>query len=191
MAVIGSFGRDLAVAEDPDTFLWHGEEFTVPPNVSAMPVLAFAASMKVSQDQIERAGRNMRHARSDDEKDRLSDVQRQGEMTQMAAVHQFMHDTIGPDQFARFTELAQMYGDGLEETMRVVQAIYSTLIDERPTQRSTGSSGGPSTSGPGSPDVSPSPEPGRAEMTELERYRAEMGGHLVSVEDRILSSASR
>ena len=208
MASIGSFGCDKVVDDDPDTFTWHGVTFELPASVSAFPILEFAAQTRFASAALGKATRALARAETDEAATRALADKAEAEMTQMAALNEFLRETIGAAQWGEFRRLALEYGDQVDDVMRVCQAIYQTLADGRPTRRSPESSGGRSTNGSGLPDgsVSPEPSPGptpRAAtqdtpaqapgtvrvLTEADRARAEIQRALMPVEDGIRSYA--
>lgn len=187
--VIGSFGRELAVDEDPDLFEWHGIMFEVPARVSVLPLMRFAFELRQSEAVTARSERAARMARSPEAAAEAARAKSEAEMAAMAAMHSFMKAAIGHDQWDRFAALADEYGDGIDDVMRVVSAIYEAITG-RPTRRSADSSAGPSPSGSGSPgdSVSTEPTPGPTpDVVALRPDRAAINGLLVPAQDAIRS----
>lgn len=190
MGMIGSFGRELDPddLDEQDYFEWHGESFTVPGSVSALPIMRFAWSTVGSQNRTDRADAAARRAQSDEARAAANTEKVSAEMDMLAALHVFLRDTIGAHQWARFEELAVIHGDGIDEVMRVAQAIYSSVVD-RPTTRPSDSSAGPSQSGSGSPGSYGSAEQTPGPMSPAAAQRAEINAALRPVGDAIRSSA--
>jgi hypothetical protein len=189
MALIGTFGRELDVSElEPDYFAFHGEHFTVPARVSALPIMRFAWATNAANGRSNTAQSAERRARTEADKIAAKKEQAAAEMDMLAALHVFLRDTIGEHQWEQFERLAQIHGDDIEEIMHVAQAIYATVVD-RPTQRPSDSSDGPSTSGTGSPVPSVSEAPMAGPTSSAAAARAEIHGLLTPVADGIRSSA--
>lgn len=188
MALIGEFGIAADATDDPDTFLWHGVEFVVPPKISALPVMRFAWEIRGAGNQETRARRKASGLTAGPDRDAALKEASEAEMAQLAALHVFLRDTIGAAQWEEFEALAVEHGDGVDEIMRVAQAIYSSVVD-RPTGRPSSSSGGPPQNGTGLPVPSAFGEPTAGPMTPAAAQRAAIRAALVPVDDVIRSSA--
>lgn len=187
--LIGSFGREVDVDElEPDWFTFHGEQFTVPARVSALPIMRFAWATNAADGRSNTADSRLRRAVTEDERTRAKAEKAAAEMDALGALHVFLRDTIGEHQWESFERLARIHGDDIDEIMRVAQAIYATVVD-RPTSRPSDSADGPSTSGTGSPVGSVSQEPTAGPTSSAAAARAEIHGLLTPVADAIRSSA--
>jgi hypothetical protein len=209
---LGEFGAELAAvdaADDPDTFLFHGHEFTLPAKVSSMPALRFAynAQQVIAAEGQARAA--AQRARTDE--GRAEADRRMGEVQLMAnaGLYTYLRDILaGPGEWERFEAVAAEFGADEDELLEVAQKIMAAVA-ARPTRRSSGSPAGPSTTGDGSTGDSastPSPPPtargvmGRvqpvivteegadaAPFSELDLARAEILDGALTVDDLVRS----
>jgi hypothetical protein len=181
-ASLGAFGSDPDGTVEASTFTFHGETFEVAARISALPIMRFAHETRVSQAESRRAGRDRDKALTEHGRSEAMARASEAEMAMLSAMHVFLRNTIGPDQWERFEAVAVQYGDPPEEILAICQAIYASVID-RPTSRPPDSSGGPSTSGTGSTgdSVSPEPAPGPTTSAVPRPDRAAINGLLVPV----------
>jgi len=200
MALIGEFGRALAEAEavgvEPDHFLFCGERFEVPVEVSGLPLMRFAWRSKAIDADTARAKRDLDRAMTDagraEAEARIGEFEQDGN----ACIYELLRSVL--PQWERFEELAIERAVDVDELLMVCGAIYQAVTG-RPTKRSSGSSDGPLTSGDGSMDGSGSLEPtpgqwrsetgvpARRVLTDRERARMEIEASLRPVANAIRS----
>lgn len=161
MADLGEFGAELAAVEEgedgPDTFLFHGHEFTLPARVSSLPALRFAYNAKqviAAEDQARAA---MQRARTPQAREAAARQMAEVQLTANAGLYTYLRDVFaGPGEWERFEAVAAEFGAYEDELMDVATKIMAAVA-ARPTRRSSGSPAGPSTTGDGSPGDSGSP----------------------------------
>jgi hypothetical protein len=142
MAVVGSFGAARAAAlkaarPEPDTFLFCGETFRVADEVGAMPLMRFAAAAASGLDSADMDG--------------------------LVAMTEMIRDTINPEDWARFQQVATDNKADGELLMEVCQGLYEH-ISARPTVKPTDSSDGLQTTGSGSSGPASTPPESPAVM---------------------------
>lgn len=138
-----------------ETVTFLGEEFRIADRVSRLAIMRFARLAK--QDEVP-------------------------EQDALAAMYDLLKQCIHPDEWSRFEGHADEQRADEDDLMRVVQETVA-LVADRPTSRSSDSSGGPRTIEPSSPDDSSSTgadavihrfnENGRPDLALLVRKRQE------------------
>lgn len=130
MASIGSFEVAARRAEgvEPDTFDFCGETFTVSDQIGIIPLGRFAKAATSGLDSSEMEG--------------------------MAAMIDLLGDAVIDADRERFLNTAAKNHASADDLMPIVQAVVQAQT-ARPTQRSSDSSAGPSTTGTSSKDSSP------------------------------------
>jgi hypothetical protein len=163
VARLGEFGREELppeqeqyVAPEPDVFMFHGEEFTLPAAVSALPLLRFAAEARILDGETKRLARAKGRART--EQDRYRNLEWEAELTmrEQAGLYDYLRAMLTESEWERFSEVAQSVAADVPELMGVANKIIAA-VTSRPTQRPGTSSAGPLTTTTGSPASSPSP----------------------------------
>lgn len=162
MARLGEFGREELppeeefVAPEPDEFMFHGEDFTLPATISALPLLRFAAEARVLDAETKRLARAKGRARSEQDKQRNLEWEAELAMREQASLYDYLRAMLSEGEWERFSEVAQSVGADIPELMGVANKII-TAVTSRPTRRPGASSAGPLTTTTGSPASSPSP----------------------------------
>lgn len=125
MAVVGEFGAARAEAKrtEPDQIVFFGETFTIADEVGVVALCDFAEAALSGADT--------------------------SEMTGMAAMKNFVRDTIAPQDFDRFWQTAGKNKADADLLMAVVARVYE-VISGRPTESPSGSAPGPSATSPSS-----------------------------------------
>jgi hypothetical protein len=158
---LGEFGAELAAADDdaaaaePDTFLFHGHEFTLPEKVSALPMLRYAWNVQQVVAGSERADAATQRARTARQREAAATLAAETELAANAGLYEYLRDLL-PGQWERFSAVAAEHAADDTELLLVAQKIM-TAVAARPTRRSSGSPAGPSPTGPGSTGGSDSP----------------------------------
>ncbi len=196
MAHLGEFGRELAALAadeapvEPDTFTFHGEPFTIRPDLSALPRMRYAhASMEIAAAG-DRVQAMWDAAETDEEIAAARRADGLATAEWMAAQYRYLREAIGDGEWDRFEATATRVGADRQELVAVANAVMA-VVAGRPPMRSSGSPGGLSSTGGGSTVASastdgtqaPAPEPVR-EMTEAEKARAEIDADRVPVDAR-------
>lgn len=132
---------DAAEQTEPDTFTLYGETFTVADQVSTIPLMRLAKVATTSND-IEKHGSPEEIAAA--------------ERVALAALHDFIEQTLAPGEFARFCEVAVAHRMGDDALWTLGQTLYG-VISGRPTKR-------PSSSLSGQPPTSPGLKPTSAAL---------------------------
>jgi len=162
-ASLGEFGAELAVIDEPDgpdTFLFHGHEFTLPQKVSSLPALRFAYNAQRVVAAEEQAHAKLQRARSEDAKDSAVRGMAEVQLMANAGLYQYLRDMLAePAEWDRFEQVAAQHGADDDELLAVATKIMAAVA-ARPTRRSSGSPPGPSPTGDGSTDASEPPAPG-------------------------------
>lgn len=126
--------RDLALVDDegelPEVELleFEGETFRAREKIPQMPMLRMA--------KMARAGGTT------------------GQMGALAAMYDVLKAAIEPDDWQRFEDVADESGADAESLMAVVGEAIRISSDDRPTKRSSASSGGPTSTATTSADAS-------------------------------------
>ncbi|HNX48685.1 MAG TPA: hypothetical protein PKL08_00855 [Thermoanaerobaculaceae bacterium] len=161
MAHLGEFGRELAALDvgeggdpQPDTFSFHGHEFTVPPLMSALPRLRFAHANLTVTEVAARVDALERDAVTDEELAEAERLNLEGGRAYDVATLAYVEAVLSgegsmPEQWARFQAVAAEVGADRGELVGVAHAVYAS-VSGRPRVRSSVSPSGPSTSGVGS-----------------------------------------
>lgn len=185
MAHLGEFS-DATGAEwtgvEPDTFDFHGVEFSLPARLSQLPLTRFAWDLrrldrvvndaKAVQARAERGSPQWRDA---------SAAESGAELDQLAAIYAFLKAMLPGPQWDRFEQVAEAHGAELDELFNVAMRIYEAVAD-RPTRRPGDSSAGPSTDVTPSTAASPSAGAQTGAQTPAERQRAALMAGAIPVE---------
>lgn len=187
MAHLGEFGRELdeeAATGEPDTFTFHGQVFTIPAAISALPYLRYAYRLAEARAEADDADALALRARTEAEETEARNRAVRAVQIVRAGVYEFLADVIGgQEQWAEFEKVALAARATQDELAEVAGQIVAA-ITARPSRRPSGSPDGPSTSGAGSAGGSPSeasPDSTREPMSENQRMKAQIG--LLSVEE--------
>lgn len=204
MANLGEFGAELAAVDDdadgPDTFLFHGHEFTLPQRVSSLPALRFAYNAQQVTAMEERATAAGQRARTPDQRAAAARLMAEVELVANAGLYAYLRNMLPGDQWETFGDVAAEAGATEQELLDVATKIMEAVA-ARPTRRSSGSPGGPSPTGLTSTDDSAStpsrgarvtvlpvlPEPPVETVSALEAARREIQDGSVSVADLVRS----
>jgi hypothetical protein len=149
MAGLGEFGAELAVVDGdddgPDTFTFHGHEFTLPEKVSSLPMLRYAYDTQQVVALEERAQGAAARARTEEQRAAAGQQMAEVQLAANAALYAFLRDML-PGQWDRFERVAAQHGVDEQELLDVAAKIMAAVA-ARPTRRSSGSPAGPSTTG--------------------------------------------
>lgn len=121
--IVGDFGAaKVALArEEPDTFLFYGETFTVADEIGAMPLMEFAAAAEAGVDSNSLDG--------------------------LAAMHSMIADCMVDGDWSRFKQTARKHKASGDELLEVCTKLYE-VISGRPSESPSASAPGPSATSP-------------------------------------------
>ena len=149
MAIVGDFTPTETTdpAAEADEFTFCGETFEIPATVGTARALRFAWNLKQAQGQASRGEQNLRKAITDEAKTKARVDIIEADLTASAAIYDLLLACLGEGQIDSFISVGDAYGVDNAGYMSVCDEIKQ-VIAGRPTKRSAGSSGGPSTNGP-------------------------------------------
>lgn len=193
MAHLGEFGRELAdlkagdTVPEPDVFTFHGEPFTIRPEVSALLRMEYAHATL----EVEAAGQRVQAmfdaAETEDEIAAARAADGIALVRWMDAQYRYLRDVIGADDWDRFRAKATEVGADRAELVAVANGVMA-VVSGRPPMRSTGSpvgqssTGGGSTADSGSTDGDQTVKTKPKRRTAAEKARAEIDASRVPVD---------
>jgi hypothetical protein len=190
----GEFGAELRAVDtkddgpvEPDTYSFGGEIFTVPSALSALPRMRYAHACVRLDQAAERVQALVADARrleaaggADDDVAAAWETTARADNEALrdwhAAVWEYVRDVIDPTEWDRFEATAAAVGAGRDDLVRLANTVMA-VVSGRPQRRSSGSQGGPSSTGGGSTDASDSTG------TPAERQRAAVAALMTPLDD--------
>lgn len=115
---LGSFGavvEEITAPDEPDTFTFYGETFTVAQHVGALPLMRFAAAARTGAGSDDLAG--------------------------LSAMYDMIRDCLAPGDFERFDSVATANKADGATILAVCSAVYEALAGRPTTPQSTSSAG--------------------------------------------------